>query len=210
MLRITRGYADVEMDKIICVGKNYLEHAQELGDAVPEKPVLFLKPPSVLSQPPHPGTPLEIPLPRGKGEVHYETEIVLRLKDGKPEAAAIGLDLTLRTLQAQLKKAGHPWTLGKVFPHAAVVGPWVQLSQFPNYLEEPFQLLVNGQVRQSGLGKDMRMGPVSLIQYISEWFPVCEGDLLFTGTPAGVGEVRPGDRLQITWGSQYSYWVSTT
>src|SRR5688500_1437384 len=105
------------MDKIVCVGKNYLDHARELGDAVPEKPVLFLKPPSTLVQARRWGDVLKIGLPQGKGEIHFETEIILRVgKRGSIDAVTIGLDLTLRTLQAKLKQAGHPWTLAKVFP----------------------------------------------------------------------------------------------
>ena len=198
------------MDKIVCVGKNYLEHAREMGDAVPERPVLFLKPPSVLTQATKVGETLEISLPRGKGEIHFETEIVLRIKNGLPTDVSLGLDLTLRTIQSELKKAGHPWTLGKVFPHSAVVGPWIPIQSFPRYLETPFHLAVNGKACQVGMGKDMRMSPTQLLAYAAEWFPLCDGDLFFTGTPAGVGALHPGDLAELQWGEGFSYCVRMT
>ncbi|MFM8313944.1 MAG: fumarylacetoacetate hydrolase family protein, partial [Deltaproteobacteria bacterium] len=136
------------MDKIVCVGKNYIEHAKELGDQVPEKPVLFLKPPSVLKQA-HSRESLDVFIPTDQGSVHHECEIVIRLKKGgfrltEMEAekcigkVSVGLDMTLRDKQAALKKAGSPWTTAKVFPDSAIVGPWVAVDDFPNFLETPF------------------------------------------------------------------------
>lgn len=199
------------MDKIVCVGKNYAEHARELGDAVPEKPVLFLKPPSVLVAAGAAGETVRAALPRGAGAVHHECEIVLRLRQGgyrmdRAAAAAaigevaLGLDMTLRDLQADLKKRGHPWTVSKVFPGAAVVGPWRAAAQFPEYLDTPFALAVDGALRQRGQGAQMMLGPAECVAYISEFFPLVAGDLIFTGTPAGVGPVVPGQTGELTWG----------
>jgi 2-keto-4-pentenoate hydratase/2-oxohepta-3-ene-1,7-dioic acid hydratase in catechol pathway len=200
------------MDKIVCVGKNYLEHARELGDAVPERPVLFLKPPSVLLAAARDGEVLQAPLPRGAGSVHFECEIVLRLTRGgyqlDPAAAltlvetadvSLGLDMTLRERQAELKRRGHPWTTSKVFPGSAIVGPFRPVASCPAYLDAPFSFSVDGAVKQTGRGSEMMLGPDLCLRYISEFFPLLPGDLIFTGTPAGVGAVNPGQRGALRW-----------
>jgi 2-keto-4-pentenoate hydratase/2-oxohepta-3-ene-1,7-dioic acid hydratase in catechol pathway len=197
------------VDKIVCVGKNYLEHAKELGDAVPDKPVLFLKPPSSLVQ--VDSALAEVEIPKGRGSVHPECEIVLKLKKGgsnlsSEEAATaidevtIGFDLTLRDLQAELKKAGHPWTVSKVFRNSAVVGPWLSASSFSNFLVTPFYFWVGGELRQKGTGKEMMLSPAQCVSYISEQFPLVEGDMIFTGTPVGVNLVVPGQVAKVEWG----------
>ena len=117
------------MDKVICIGKNYLEHAQELGDAVPEKPVIFFKPPSCVVQADVEGQTLEVLLPADRGSVHHECEIVCRIGlNGQIDAVTLGLDMTLRDLQATLKKNGHPWEISKVFSGSALLGPWIPLT----------------------------------------------------------------------------------
>ena len=198
------------MDKIVCIGKNYREHAKELGDAVPEKPVLFLKPPSVLGIA---NNRLEAKLPTGVGSIHHECEIVLKLSRGgyrmteaeaahAIEAVTLGLDMTLRDRQAVLKKNGHPWTTAKVFPDSAIAGPWRPLS---GLRATPFTFHLDGQCRQTGVASDMSFSPEQCIAYASEFFPLCPGDLLFTGTPAGVGEVKPGQTAILKWGEiEYS------
>ena len=135
------------MDKLVCIGKNYLDHAKEmakdLGDAVPDRPVLFLKPPSVLHQVLS-SAPLKLDLPVGAGAVHHECEIVLRLNRSgfrmnlaEAQSAigwvSLGLDMTLRDRQTELKKNGHPWEVSKVFPGSAVVGPWLATPEFPQW-----------------------------------------------------------------------------
>jgi 2-keto-4-pentenoate hydratase/2-oxohepta-3-ene-1,7-dioic acid hydratase in catechol pathway len=198
------------MDKIICVGKNYLDHAQELGDAIPEKPVIFLKPPSILKIAKQWGEILSLTLPQDNGEIHYETEIVLQiqqggfhlsLSDAKASIAAVtlGLDMTLRTLQTSLKKQGHPWTIAKVFPDAAVIGPWITCNDFPDYLTVPFNFTLNGELKQQACGNSMLVKPEELICYISQYMPLCAGDIIFTGTPAGVGKVQSGDKACLQW-----------
>lgn len=207
------------MDKLIFVGKNYLEHAQELGDAVPEKPVIFLKPPSVLREVKQWQTTQSLQL--SHDDIHYETEIVLQVKRGGFRIAAqeaescigavsIGLDMTRRGVQTQLKKQGHPWTIGKVFPDAAIVGPMIPIENFADYLLTPFSFTLNDQTRQHALGEQMTFLPIALISYISEFFPLCEGDLIYTGTPVGVGSISVGDKGRLAWGDSYWYDVAWT
>ena len=192
------------MDKVICVGKNYFEHARELGDEVPAKPVLFLKPPSVVAQlKGDQRAPLVVVLPSSRGSVHYECEIVLRVDShGVVDAVTLGLDLTLRDLQTELKKQGHPWEVSKVFAQSAVVGSWISVKDFSHFLSEPFVFLLDGVVRQKGLGREMRFLPEECLKYAHESFPVCAGDLIFTGTPAGVGPVQSGQKGVLQWGKQ--------
>jgi 2-keto-4-pentenoate hydratase/2-oxohepta-3-ene-1,7-dioic acid hydratase in catechol pathway len=200
-----------QIDKIVCVGKNYVEHAKELGDAVPEKPVLFLKPPSALREASGSGEPLKLRIPPAAGELHHECEIVLRIdRDGYRMSVAeaqasishvtLGLDMTLRERQTKLKKAGHPWEISKAFLDSAAIGPWVAVSEFAGYLDERFTFSVDGKVRQSGLGREMSLGPAECVAYASEHFSLKRGDLIFTGTPAGVGPVEAGQVGELKWG----------
>jgi len=205
-------------DKIICVGKNYIEHAKELGDKIPDAPVIFLKPPSVLRQAVNWNEKLSLSLPNIKSDLHYECEVVLQLQKGgymmTPEEAesaigsvSLGLDMTLRTLQAQLKKDGHPWTISKVFINSATVGPWINIHTFPDYMTTEFSLLINNQIKQKAIPNIMTLKPIELVVYISKFFPLCVGDLIFTGTPAGAGAIHPGDTAQLAWG-KYQYFVN--
>lgn len=185
------------MDKIICVGKNYADHARELGDAPPEKPILFLKPPSAIYQA---GTPLNLP----PGEVHFELEIVfqLTLKGKTPFSSfTLGLDFTRRDLQKSLKKIGHPWEIAKVFSNAIVLGPWRPMNEWPTAQALRFELFQNGVRRQSGFAADMIFSAEDCLASAKSHFPICEGDLLFTGTPSGVGPVHANDRLEFQWGT---------
>lgn len=204
------------MEKFICVGKNYLEHAKELGDTVPAKPVLFLKPPSA-------AYPIEraqlgkILLPKNRGMVHYECEIILRLSTKNTqnpsqelahiEAVSLGLDMTLRDVQVDLKKQGHPWEAAKVFKHSAVIGPWIPIKDFPNYMDEPFTFSLEGVVRQNAKGNEMRTRPEACLAYAQELFPIVDGDILFTGTPVGVGAVIAGQKGEVRWGNRLCYQV---
>lgn len=186
------------MDKIICVGKNYLKHAKELGDAIPEEPIYFLKPPSVAVSIESPGQVVDLP---AEGDIHHELELVfkVRARAGKFEFShfTLGLDLTLRDLQQKLKKLGYPWEKAKVFKHSAILGPWQELRDLDSLMQAEFTLKINGQLRQHGQGRDMRWGPLATIKDLQQWFPICDGDLLFTGTPEGVGPLVHGDRLEI-------------
>lgn len=200
----------MSIDKIVCVGKNYLDHALELGDAVPEKPVIFIKPASVLKQVAAFGDKACLDFPSEETVVQPECEIVLRLaRDGfqmtKADAAqaisdvTLGLDMTLRTRQTQLKQHGHPWTTAKVFKDAAVIGPWIPYATFRHYLDETYELLIDGEVCQSAKGAAMCMPPDALLVYISHFFPLKAGDIIYTGTPAGVTSIRRGSTALLRW-----------
>jgi 2-keto-4-pentenoate hydratase/2-oxohepta-3-ene-1,7-dioic acid hydratase in catechol pathway len=205
------------VDKIICAGKNYLDHAMELGDAVPEKPVLFLKPFSVAKQATSWNETLLADFPAEDSAVQPECEIVLRVaQDGfrmTPETArnaisavTLGLDMTLRTRQTQLKKHGHPWTTAKVFKDAALLGPWIPCDSFENWLEQEFRLVIDGHVQQCAKGQDMMMNPENLLVYISQFFPLTKDDIIYTGTPAGVHSISKGTIAELRWG-KYCYCV---
>ena len=185
-------------DKIVCFGKNYVDHMLELGDAPVDKPVIFLKPPSILKQCSHWDETINVTLTQE--ETHFECELVIKLKAGgyhltqkAAEGAmgwyTIGLDMTLRQLQSRLKQASHPWTIAKVFPDAAVIGPWIKIHDL-DFLKEAFQFTLDSVVRQKSHGSEMIFNPVELIMYASQFFPLCEGDILFTGTPSGVGVIH--------------------
>ncbi|MGK5083473.1 fumarylacetoacetate hydrolase family protein [Bdellovibrionota bacterium FG-1] len=199
------------MDKIVCVGKNYLEHAKELGDIIPGKPVLFMKPPSCLKAAAKNGERIFLAIPPQAEELHFECEIVLKmgadgyqmtLQEAKSAIAevSIGLDMTLRTVQAQLKKQGHPWEMSKAFLDSATVGPFVRCADFPNFETEPFFFRLDGTVRQTGNAQQMTLGVAECVAYISEHFPLKKGDLIYTGTPAGVGPVQAGQVADLSWG----------
>ncbi|MFZ9521167.1 MAG: fumarylacetoacetate hydrolase family protein [Silvanigrellaceae bacterium] len=199
------------MDKIICVGKNYPDHAAELGDTHPEKPVLFLKPPSVMQSAHAVDERLQLTLPTHSAQIHHELELVFRIdRDGYKMsveeaqralgAVTVGLDMTLRDLQGEAKKKGTPWTTGKVFIDAAVIGPWLRLVDLPGHLDEPFTLAINDNVVQKATARQMSHSPAECLAYASQFFPVCAGDILFTGTPAGVGPVHAGDKGVLLFG----------
>lgn len=186
------------MDKIVCIGKNYHDHVLELGDTPVTQPVLFLKPPSALRQCQHWGDQLKVPL--GDNEVHYECEIVLQLRHGGYKmsldearnaigAYTLGLDMTLRKEQSLLKSKGHPWTISKVFPNAAIIGPWIESDSNMEFLNSTFQFTLDNNLKQKASGNDMMYKPAELIMYASSFFQLCAGDVIFTGTPAGVGQV---------------------
>ncbi|WP_131762377.1 fumarylacetoacetate hydrolase family protein [Legionella jamestowniensis] len=207
----------MSFDKIICVGKNYLEHAKELGDEVPEKPVLFLKPASVLRQVSGWGEQIQVGFPHEDTEVQPECEIALRLahdgykmtiEDARTAIADItlGLEMTLRARQAKLKKQGHPWTTSKVFKDAAIIGPWIPYEQFNEYMSAEFQLLLDGTLRQCAKGTDMMMYPEDLLVYISQFFPLKAGDIIYTGTPAGVTSISESTTAELRW-KNYFYTV---
>lgn len=203
------------MDKIICVGKNYLDHAAELGDPVPETPVLFMKPPSVFAQLKAGENPAQH-LDLRHGPVNYELELVFRVSgplnpnahnlDDLFDGFTLGLDLTKRELQSNLKKAGHPWEIAKVFPSSAIVGPWLKMEE--GLLSKPFSLEVNGQQVQAAKGVEMRSSPLKCLFAAGAHFPLVTGDLLFTGTPAGVGALHLGDHAELFWNGKSLYSLS--
>ena len=193
------------VNRIFCIGKNYAEHVAELAHLghVPDgQCVIFMKPASCVVSVGEP-----ITLPRGRGSVHHEAELVVQLKGGgadiPPERAldhvaaiTLGLDLTLRDLQTDLKNKGKPWELAKAFDHAAPLGTWTPYTgQDLQALEFSFQ--VNGQPRQLGHTKDMLFPVARQIQILSRTWALMPGDIIYTGTPAGVGPLQPGDKLTL-------------
>ena len=115
-------------------------------------------------------------------------------------AVTLGLDMTRRDLQTKLKKLGHPWEVSKVFLDSAVTGPWKSVGEFPRYLDEKFSFHLDGELRQEGIGAKMQVSPAACVVHASQWFPLCAGDIVFTGSPAGVGPVAAGQVGELKWG----------
>jgi acylpyruvate hydrolase len=188
--------------KIICVGRNYAEHAKELQNEVPKEPVIFMKPQSALVLP---GKPIYYP--EFTDDFQYEAELVIRIaKNGKYvqekfaskyySEVTVGLDLTARDLQNQLKKKGLPWDLAKGFDGSAVVGTLLPLPNEQIINDLQFELKINGEVVQTGNTKDMLFSVDKIIAFVSTYFTLNIGDLIFTGTPAGVGQLNIQDVLE--------------
>ncbi len=181
---------------IYCVGRNSAAHAREMGArpaAAGEEPVVFLKPTSAWVAAPGP-----IVVPAGIGELHHEAELVLRIgPGGQPDALALGLDLTDRARQAAAKQAGLPWAAAKGFRGSAAVGPWVPLAAAPPLDRLRFTLHVDGVLRQQGDTRDMLHPVPRLLAWLQRWFGLCAGDLVFTGTPEGVGPLQAGASLRL-------------
>jgi len=189
--------------KIFCVGRNYAEHAKELGNDIPEEPVIFIKPKNALLQG---NTPFYYP--DFSNELHYEAEIVLRIcKNGRHievnnaskyyNAYSLGIDFTARDIQGELKKKGLPWEKAKAWDNSALLSnKWIDFTE--ENLKEPilFSLKQNMKKVQSGNTKDMIFSFNEIIANISNYFSLNIGDLVYTGTPAGVGECLPGDILE--------------
>lgn len=188
--------------KIFCVGRNYVAHAKELGNEVPEEPVIFMKPKSALLQP---NTPFYYP--EFTNELHYECELVLRInKNGKYiqemfahkyyDAITTGIDFTARDIQNELKGKGLPWEKAKAWDNSAVIGKWVPVANIKNRKELSFRMYKNKELVQEGNSLQMIHPFDCIVSYISQFFSINIGDLIFTGTPAGVGEVVVGDELE--------------
>ena len=187
--------------KIICIGRNYAEHAKELNNPVPSSPVVFMKPPSALLVNNKP-----FYYPEFTQDLHHEVVIVLKVgKNGRhvqPEFAkeyypeiGLGIDFTARDVQKRLKEKGHPWEIAKGFDLSAVISNFLPADQF-NHGAIEFELKKNGAVVQHGNTKDLLFSFDDIIVYVSKFFKLQMGDLIYTGTPAGVGPVQIGDRLE--------------
>jgi 2-keto-4-pentenoate hydratase/2-oxohepta-3-ene-1,7-dioic acid hydratase in catechol pathway len=180
------------------VGRNYAEHARELGNPVPREPILFIKPSTALASMDEP-----IAIPTDRGELHHETEIAVLIgktvRDSGPIAAMAGiglaLDLTLRDLQTQLKQSGHPWERSKAFNGACPLSRFAPAEQVGNPDQLALSLRVNGDLRQQGSSDQMLFSIVDLIAHMDRWFSLVPGDVVLTGTPPGVSALVPGDRL---------------
>ena len=188
--------------KIVCIGRNYVDHAKELGNEVPKEPVIFMKPDSSILKN---NAPFFIP--DWTDEVHHEVELVVKInrlgKNIQPKFAhkyydeiGLGVDFTARDVQQKCKEKGLPWERAKAFDGSAVIGEYfINKSEFHDLNNIDFRLEVNGETRQSGSTKDMLFNIDQLICEISKYFTLKIGDLIYTGTPAGVGKVNINDNL---------------
>jgi 2-keto-4-pentenoate hydratase/2-oxohepta-3-ene-1,7-dioic acid hydratase in catechol pathway len=188
--------------KIFCVGRNYVAHAKELGNDVPDEPIIFMKPKSALLQS---HTPFYYP--EFTNELHYECELVIRIsKNGKYiqerfankyyDALTVGIDFTARDVQNELKAKGLPWEKAKAWDNSAVIGKWIPMQQVKNKKDINFSFYKNKEKVQEGNSSLMMHSFDSLLAHISNYFSLNIGDMIFTGTPAGVGECVVGDELE--------------
>ena len=187
--------------KIICIGRNYQQHALELNNPVPSSPLIFMKPSTALLVNNKP-----LYYPEFTKDLHYEVEIVLKIcKNGRhvePEFAdsyfeqmGLGIDFTARDVQNELKAKGHPWELAKAFDNSAAISDFLDKKDLSSEDGILFSLKKNGEIVQQGNTKDLIFSFNTLICYISKYFKLHVGDLIYTGTPAGVGPVKIGDTL---------------
>ena len=188
--------------KIFCIGRNYPEHARELSNPLPDKPVFFMKPDTAIVIRNRPFF-----YPEFSDDIQYEAELVLRIsKNGKHihekfahtyyNEVGLGIDFTARDLQKKCKQKGLPWEIAKGFDQSAPVSKWLQLKDLNNRYDIGFHLDLNGNSVQKGSSKEMVFNFDQLIVYISGFITLKMGDLIFTGTPAGVGPVKIGDHLE--------------
>lgn len=201
---------DLPVGKVVCVGRNYAAHIQELNNPLPDDPVLFIKPSTAMVNLDQP-----IQLPRNRGEVHHETEVSLLIKEPLTNASeheatqailaiGLGLDLTLRELQSQQKAKGLPWEVAKAFDNSCPLSGFVAVEHIKNPAKLEFSLKVNGELRQQGTTEHMLTSIPGLLGYISRHFTLLPGDIVLTGTPAGVGPLNSGDELELTMNGTFT------
>ncbi len=200
-IKIKNSVKQIPIGKIVCIGRNYAEHAKELGNEVPAKPVLFLKPSSAVIY-----SGEDIVHPSFGNDMHHEVELLLLIgsdvKNASPEESenaiagyGVGFDMTLRDVQSKLKSKGQPWTLAKCFDTSAVIADFVLKEDYKLSLDEKITLSVNGVFKQEDTLASMIFNPAELVEYVSSVMRLEKGDLIFTGTPAGVGKVNRGDKI---------------
>ena len=188
--------------KLICIGRNYAQHILELKNEKPTEPVIFLKPDTAILLKKQPFF-----IPDFSNEVHHEVEVLVKINrvgkyiDSKfahkyYEQIGLGIDFTARDLQQELKGKGLPWEKSKAFDGSAVIGKWVSKSNYENVNNIPFSLLKNNQIVQSSTTEDMLWSIDEIIAYVSQYFTLKIGDIIFTGTPSGVGKVQSNDSLK--------------
>jgi len=188
--------------KILCIGRNYAEHAKEMKAETPTEPVFFMKPDTALLQGNDP-----FYYPKFSKEIHHEVEVVLRIhKNGKNiqkqfahkyyDKISVGIDFTARDLQAACKAKGLPWEKAKAFDSSGVVGEMRSIEHYKDLSNLSFRLDINGKTVQQGNTKDVIFSFDAIIEYVSQFVTLRTGDLIYTGTPVGVGPVNIGDRLE--------------
>jgi len=188
--------------KIICIGRNYAEHAKELKNPLPSKPIFFMKPDTALLQKNNPFF-----YPEFSKDVHYETELVLKIcRNGKHieekfankyyDEIGIGIDFTARDVQVECKAKGLPWDIAKAFDQSAPLGKFLPKSQFHDLNNTSFSLKINGEIRQQGNSGNMIFSFDQIIAYVSKFISLKTGDYIFTGTPEGVGPTAINDHFE--------------
>ncbi len=193
---------DIPIKTIFCIGRNYSEHAKELGNAIPQEPIVFLKPLNTICFDKD-----TISIPSQSYDVHHEIEMVIAIgksgKDIKQEDAldyiagiGVGIDLTARDIQQQAKEKGLPWTIAKGFDTFAPISQFVPYNDIPSLDNLDLELKVNGRIRQAGNTSNMIFSCEYLISYLSTIFTLNLGDLIFTGTPKGVSAIMHGDKIE--------------
>jgi acylpyruvate hydrolase len=202
-VRFRQGGSQLAVGKILCVGQNYIKHIEEMKGSRPEEPVLFFKPPTALVSPEE-----TIRYPDFSGDVHHEVELVVVIGNvmrriGEKESLshvagyAVGIDLTARDRQHEAKKKGGPWGVAKGFDGSAPVSEVAPAEEVGDPGDLAMELRVNGELRQSARTSEMLFKIPELLAYASNIFTLEPGDLFFTGTPSGVGPIRPGDRIDV-------------
>lgn len=201
---ITIEGSNYPIQNIFCIGRNYAKHIAELNNATPTEPLVFLKPTSALT--------VEgdlVTLPSFSDAIHYEAELVIYIKEDaknlSEESAlsviggyGVGLDLTARDLQDQIKERGEPWTKCKGFPGAAIVSTFISADKIKDPTDITFTFKQNGELKQNGNSKMMLYPIAEIIAYLSTVYGLSKGDIIYTGTPEGVGKLAPGDQLTLT------------
>jgi 2-keto-4-pentenoate hydratase/2-oxohepta-3-ene-1,7-dioic acid hydratase in catechol pathway len=188
--------------KVIAIGRNYAAHAKELNNAVPTKPIIFLKPDTAVLKDNKP-----FYIPDFSSDIHYELEVVLKIcKEGKHisekfantyyEEIGLGIDFTARDIQSEHKEKGLPWELAKAFDHSAVISNFIPKNTFKDLQQLQFELQINKETRQNGNTQNVLFSFEKIIAFVSQYFTLKKGDLIFTGTPEGVGQIKQGDHLE--------------
>ena len=205
-----------DIQNIFCIGRNYAQHAKELGNEVPDTPLLFTKPTGALAF----ANGQTLSYPSGQGEIHHELEIVLKVgKKSNSQSVndrvveiALGIDLTLRDLQSKLKKKGHPWERAKGFRNSAILTPFWPLTNVDEIKQTTFSLQKNGEIIQSRNSTEMLFDFQQVLDECEQAFGLSEGDIIFTGTPEGVGPIAEVDHFTLHWGEEEkgSFYVSFT
>lgn len=202
------GFPDITVGTIYCIGRNYAKHAAELGNTVPEQPMVFLKPASSIID-----DGQAIRLPSQSRDVHHEVELVVAIgKQGKnirkEEALGyiagygIGIDVTARDIQQQAKDRGHPWSVAKGFDTFAPISRFVPVTSATDFSDMELSLTVNGTQRQHGFTSHMIFPVEELVSYLSTIFTLFPGDLIFTGTPEGVSQIKKGNEVEAVLGKR--------
>ena len=208
---IIEGRGPAVVSTIYCIGRNYADHAKELNNPVPQgEPVVFLKAPASLR------TLEQGALAFASDTFHHEAELVLRVGQLVPlghsadwdvvDAIGLGLDLTRRTVQGELKTKGLPWTTAKSFAGSALVSPMLSVTDIGGRVEFGFKLTVNGESRQQGHTRNMLFPVPAIVQYLASFNTLLPGDLIFTGTPAGVGPIQRGDAFTLELDEPHRIW----